>query len=113
MAMVVKNLAAVKDATLSAHSLSYISKLLSAAENSQRPFVVAHRHTGVGPTGYSTTVFDVLSYHLYRAVHPVSVRGWLEAITAERANLKLLANDEVMHLQVLEDERADSVAWAA
>jgi hypothetical protein len=102
MTNIVKNLAAVKDAPISTHTLTHISLLLAAAENRNRPLIVAHRHTG---EAYSTTVYDVIAHRLYRAMHPCSVRSWLVAITKERANVRFLGNSEILHLQVVEDKR--------
>ena len=107
---IVKNLAAVADAPLTTHSLAFISQLLAAGSNSATPYVVAHRWTG---STWSTTVYDAAAHRLYRATHGKSVRSWLRAIAAERKNIQVLKNDEIMHLQIVEDERATAVAWAA
>jgi len=108
MSSVVKNLAAVADAPLTGHTLSFLSQLLADRENQERLFVVAHRYTG---DHWSTTVYDVQNHHLYRAMHPKSVRSWLQAIARERGNIKVLKDQECMRLQVYEDERVSRATW--
>lgn len=110
MPSVVKNLAAVCNAPLTTHPLCFILVMLAAAANSRTPFVVAHRYTG---DTYSTTVYDPVARRLYRATHPVSIRGCLNAIASERANVKVLGDKEVMKLRVIEDPSAEAISWAA
>jgi hypothetical protein len=108
MKSVVKNLAAVKDAPGSEHSMPFITKLLSATENSARLLVVVHRWTG---HHHSTTVYDPIAHRLYRVQHGYSILGWLKEIVACRENLLLLGKDEILHLQVVEDKRITSPAF--
>ena len=110
MPSVVKNLACVCDAPLTSHSLGFITVMLAAAANSAIPFVVAHRWTG---DTYSTTVYDAAAHHLYRATHQASIRGWLNAIAAERQNIKVLGDKEVLKLRFIEDPSAEAIGWAA
>lgn len=102
MPVIVKNLAAVADAPLSTHTLPFVSQFLLDRANSAKLFVVAHRWTN---GQYSTTVYDVLGHRLYRAMHPKSVRSWLQEIARERGNIRVLKTNEAMHLQIYEDDR--------
>jgi hypothetical protein len=104
MSNIIKNLAAVADAPLSTHSLAYISRMLCSAENRDRLFIVAHGHSG---EKYSTTVYDVLAHHLYRAVHPTSIGSWIKAVSQENKSIQFLKKNEILRLQIVEDKRVE------
>lgn len=106
MPVVLKNLAAVADAPVTTHTRAFISRrLLDAAS----PLVVANRYTG---RTWTTTIYDVLAHRMYRCSTPHSIRNWLEAIAEECSHIRLLAADEILQLEIVEDKRISTPQFA-
>lgn len=108
MSNVLKNLAAVADAPLTTHALAFVLRYLSNPQNAERPLVVAHRYTG---STWSTTVYDVTSHRLYRTTTRKSIRSCLHALADECANIRVLREDEVLRLEIVEDARVTATQF--